>query len=261
MAPGVACCMSAWRTCVYDFFGLLFAVFVLGNVFCPPPQQQEVERIRGCDCQEHPFRKELKTAARDFTVTDPLTLLWLLHVVTVHLAPYRPGTIGVWECVCFQENFSTPAMAHLQNPPPPTLSLAPPPHTQTSPVRTSTLPRSGRPLCVLLTCLLSTGASNQASRPPWITNAPTVGPQTAHCLSYGVFCLFLFWLHCHRGSLSKFWHLLVCAHVCVSVCIYGFTNVFFFFFFADTTQKHVLPLWLILQRTSASNSRARCRAL
>lgn len=131
MAPGVACCMSAWRTCVYDFFGLLFAVFVLGNVFCPPPQQQEVERIRGCDCQEHPFRKELKTAARDFTVTDPLTLLWLLHVVTVHLAPYRPGTIGVWECVCFQENFSTPAMAHLQNPPPPPFPWPlPPTHKQ-----------------------------------------------------------------------------------------------------------------------------------
>lgn len=143
------------------------------------------------------------------------------------------------ESVCaFRKTFPHLLWLTSRTPPPPPLPLAPPPHTQTSPVRTSTLPRSGRPLCVLLTCLLSTGASNQTSRPPWITNAPTVGPQTAHCLSYGVFCLFLFWLHCHRGSLSKFWHLLVCAHVCVSVCIYGFTNVFFFFFFLQTLPKN-----------------------
>lgn len=33
----------------------------------------------------------------------------------------------------------------------------------------------------------STGAPNSTSGPPWITNAPTVGPQTAHCLSYAIF--------------------------------------------------------------------------
>lgn len=40
---------------------------------------------------------------------------------------------------------------------------------------------------VILTCLLYAGAPNSTSGPPWITNAPTVGPQTAHCLTCAVF--------------------------------------------------------------------------
>lgn len=53
----------------------------------------------------------------------------------------------------------------------------------------TTLVPNDRVFCVILTCLLSTGAPNSTSGPPWIINAPTVGPQTAHCLSYAVFLL------------------------------------------------------------------------
>lgn len=67
-------------------------------------------------------------------------------------------------------------------------ALIPPPPQPllTLPLAPTTLALTDRALCVILTCFLSTGAPNSTSGPPWMTNASTVGPQTAHCLSYAV---------------------------------------------------------------------------
>lgn len=57
------------------------------------------------------------------------------------------------------------------------------------PLFQATLALTDRALCVILTCFLSTGAPNSTSGLPWIINASTVRPQTAHCLIYAGFLL------------------------------------------------------------------------
>lgn len=55
------------------------------------------------------------------------------------------------------------------------------------PLFQATLALTDRALCVILTCFLSTGSPNSTSGLPWIINATTVRPQTAHCLIHAGF--------------------------------------------------------------------------
>lgn len=52
----------------------------------------------------------------------------------------------------------------------------------------ASLALTDKPL-LMLTSFLSTGTPNSTSGPPWITNASTLGPQSARCLIYAVFLL------------------------------------------------------------------------
>lgn len=95
--------------------------------------------------------------------------------------------------------------------------------------------------CVfILTCFLSTGSPSSTSGLPWIINASTVKLQrTAWFMQFfSSLCLNLQGLSGHSQP-----------------------KIFIFLLlFADTTPRQTSPVWLILQRTSASNSRARCKA-
>lgn len=83
---------------------------------------------------------------------------------------------------------------------------------------------------------------------------PYCGATDCTLLELGCFFLLDSRLERHSGSLSKSWHLSVCVYCVLTfyavVCVY----------FPDTTPRHGSPVWLTLQRTSDSNSRARCRA-
>lgn len=131
---------------------------------------------------------------------------------------YRPVPMCVCaymcECGCFLCLFSTPAMAPLQNSA--TLRLSSPYRAPACTYSFSDyLGSTDRALCVILTCLLSTGAPNSTSGPTWITNSPSVGLQTAYCLSFAVFLLESR-LECHSLSVSRSWHVhlwLLCTDV------------------------------------------------
>lgn len=104
--------------------------------------------------------------------------------------------------------------------------------------------------CVLYWhAFLYAGALNSTSGPPWITNDPRVGPQTAHCLTCAVFLV-----------LSITVRVSVEAGSCLCVSTMYLQSLPFCVYFTDTTPSQASPVWLTLQRTSASNSRARYRA-
>lgn len=149
------------------------------------------------------FRKEtclhalLKGAAHDIIHTHPLSL-WPCCCVCCVLCLFLLSPIELPPCV-YAHMFVPVFCKHgklfphlpwlssktLQ----PSGSHSPTQPLPALPLFQTTLAPSDRVLCVILTCFLSTGAPNSTSGPPWITNALTVGPQTAHCLSYAVFSL------------------------------------------------------------------------
>lgn len=207
--------------------------FVSGRVFFP--EQEEVQGLWVHDCQENslsPFRKEtclhalLKGAAHDIIRTHPLSLWPCCCVCCVEFL-FLLSPIGLYPCLCVHvvHNFvCVPVFCKLAKLFPHLLWLSSKtlqpwgshPPTQplpALPLFQSTLAPTDKALCVILTCFLSTGAPNSTSGPPWITNAPTVGPQTAHCLSYSDFrrhsrglseieagiCCYLFTVYWHFG--------------------------------------------------------------
>lgn len=181
-------------TCVFFMFVKVVPSWTVGVLL----ESVAVKKIPRIHSEKRLASCSAEGATHDIIHTHPVSLWPRCRALPLPLIPHRavPVCVCVYVCIisgCVFLRAGKAFFSHLLWLTSKTLqpwgSHPPTQPLPALPVSQTTLAPTDRALCVILTCFLSTGAPNSTSGPPWITNAPSVGPQTAHCLSYAVFSL------------------------------------------------------------------------